>query len=1199
MAIKIQGTIILDDDRNLLSGNTITATSFVGPLTGNATTVTNGVYTIGDQSIGGVKTFTGIPAFNGGVSGTSAPFTVDSTTVVTNLNADLLDGQNLVSTASTVNTVAGRDGSGDIYARLLRTTYTEDSGITSTAGVHMRVNANTDNYSRIVTGTGFVNWLENYDGAGSGLDADLLDGVQGASYLRSDANDTASGLISFDRGAANYTDAFVLQSGTPAAGNPGLFFKKADSNTVHLTMWNGSTVQGKLFINSPTIEINSTTSVFGHDGTNGYLQLNRGNTTNPGYISFHTPDNVRRSYIGWNNSNQNALVAENGWGWSVTGDVNFDSATMFVDATNNRVGMGTANPKENLHVNGELALGYNNFLSSNLYFDGNFRFISSSGYAGLIKLASGTNDLEISVSNGASTSADSIAGIHRAAIYEMDNKNWLFYTDNVEKMRITGSGNIGIGTDTPSSTAGVDGKAIHVNTGALVGELRFTNDSSGTTVSDGAYLRYDGAAFSLYNMENGYLRFGTNNQERMRIVGADGNVGIGVSVPSEKLHVEGTVRSLTFASANGSASAPAYDFAADPNTGMFLLAADTLGFATNGTAAGAFTSTGDLRLYNTAGNRFITISNQPTANVTITIPVLATNSNFVISEGTATVNGAKTFSDLRISGPLTNTGADGRDKLRVWSSSSYSIGMTPISYGSLGFADGTGDYAMTFQMNNLGTRGFWWGDTTHTDAQGAMALTTDGRLTVANVVRAGYGESDTANSAFSPTLDITGNMQITGADTGGHWINFVETGYNDRFGIGAAFSGVGDQNRFFISANNAGSTPSIGSAVFVIEQSGNVGIGNIAPTTKLDVTGDVTATRLRLTATGDVSNTSTLHALQIGNSTGINLAIDNNEIMVRNNNAGGILFVNRNGSSVRIGKKPDGYDINDVTLEATEIFLNGIVQMTEYASIEGALYMENISPYLFMRNTSTNSQFAFQVDNGLTINGLGGNVMTIDDQGIVGVINDVNMTQTLTTNGASATYFITATFGANNRVAAIGQYKNPVLSSTAGFVRLQTNDGGNAYFWPDDSNVLRVGTAASNIGLANTGTVVGTQTSDERLKDIEPTFRYGIDDVRKLKPIQFRFKKDGIARIGFGAQTTQPIIPESVYDTGECIDGYIQVDENDDMNVVPVSDRTKLAMDYGQIIPVLAAAIQQLDQTVQSLSERITALEVKINNGSS
>lgn len=36
--------------------------------------------------------YTGVPAFNGGTSGSVAPFTVDSTLVVTNLNADLFDG---------------------------------------------------------------------------------------------------------------------------------------------------------------------------------------------------------------------------------------------------------------------------------------------------------------------------------------------------------------------------------------------------------------------------------------------------------------------------------------------------------------------------------------------------------------------------------------------------------------------------------------------------------------------------------------------------------------------------------------------------------------------------------------------------------------------------------------------------------------------------------------------------------------------------------------------------------------------------------------------------------------------------------------------------------------------------------------------------------------------------------------------------
>jgi hypothetical protein len=51
------------------------------------------VQNTGDENISGDKTFNGIPAFNGGTSGSEAPFTVDSTFLVTDLNADLLDGQ--------------------------------------------------------------------------------------------------------------------------------------------------------------------------------------------------------------------------------------------------------------------------------------------------------------------------------------------------------------------------------------------------------------------------------------------------------------------------------------------------------------------------------------------------------------------------------------------------------------------------------------------------------------------------------------------------------------------------------------------------------------------------------------------------------------------------------------------------------------------------------------------------------------------------------------------------------------------------------------------------------------------------------------------------------------------------------------------------------------------------------------------------
>ena len=49
--------------------------------------------------------------------------------------------------------------------------------------------------------------IKTVDGAGSGLDADTLDGVSSASFLRSDAADTASGDITFSGGAGAATIA--------------------------------------------------------------------------------------------------------------------------------------------------------------------------------------------------------------------------------------------------------------------------------------------------------------------------------------------------------------------------------------------------------------------------------------------------------------------------------------------------------------------------------------------------------------------------------------------------------------------------------------------------------------------------------------------------------------------------------------------------------------------------------------------------------------------------------------------------------------------------------------------------------------------------------------------------------------------------------------------------------------------------------
>ena len=158
--------------------------------------------------------------------------------------------------------------------------------------------------------------------------------------------------------------------------------------------------------------------------------------------------------------------------------------------------------------------------------------------------------------------------------------------------------------------------------------------------------------------------------------------------------------------------------------------------------------------------------------------------------------------------------------------------------------------------------------------------------------------------------------------------------------------------------------------------------------------------------------------------------------------------------------------------------------------------------------------------------------------------------------------------------ADLGVYKHSGLTNAAGYVALEQDNGAIPALW-FESGILRTATSFAAIGTSG-GTVIGTQTSDERVKEIEPNFEYGLQEVKALKPIAFRQKDDSqqLRRLGFGAQTTKAIVPEAVYDTREELEGEDPAE-------------TKLAMDYTTLIPVLVKAIQELEAKVASLEAQL------------
>jgi len=84
---------------------------------------------------------------------------------------------------------------------------------------------------------------------------------------------------------------------------------------------------------------------------------------------------------------------------------------------------------------------------------------------------------------------------------------------------ITTAQNVGIGTSSPTRNLTVYG------TNATIA---VQNSTTGATSSDGMLIQQSGNDAYLWNLENSFFSFGTNNTERMRVA-ADGTVGIGLT----------------------------------------------------------------------------------------------------------------------------------------------------------------------------------------------------------------------------------------------------------------------------------------------------------------------------------------------------------------------------------------------------------------------------------------------------------------------------------------------------------------------------------------------------------------------------------------------------------------------------------------------------------------------------------------------
>ena len=241
---------------------------------------------------------------------------------------------------------------------------------------------------------------------------------------------------------------------------------------------------------------------------------------------------------------------------STSGDITFDlgngtSAGSLIERMRitheGNVGIGTTSPDTILHVKGstdstEVKIDTNdNALGDNalIKFNGERAQVGWIDAAVTLTDGGGNKDIKLKVNTG----------------------SIFLQTNNTNRLSVLDGGNVGIGTNSPGQKLDVNG-SINV---------------SSNVFAEGFY------GDRLWNSNNAALRFGTNNTERARIDG-NGNLGIGTTAPTNKLHIQGsqaTVYSSTDSGGQASAGTTINNTNTSGNTNNFSQLLFTVGTNNN------------------------------------------------------------------------------------------------------------------------------------------------------------------------------------------------------------------------------------------------------------------------------------------------------------------------------------------------------------------------------------------------------------------------------------------------------------------------------------------------------------------------------------------------------------------------------------------------------------------------------------------